>query len=51
MAVTRARDLLVLCGEKGKQGYKGSWRAMLDEAMPAVEALVELAYYVAGRDR
>lgn len=41
VAVTRARDLLVLCGEKGKTSHKGTWRAMLDEAMPAVEALVE----------
>ena len=41
VAVTRARDLLVLCGEKGARGYKGTWREMLDEALPAVDALVE----------
>ena len=40
VAVTRARDLLVLCGEKGSRGA-GTWRALLDEALPAVEALVE----------
>lgn len=41
VAITRARDLLVLCGEKGTRGGKGTWRAMIDEALPRVEALVE----------
>ncbi|WP_373046530.1 UvrD-helicase domain-containing protein [Vulgatibacter sp.] len=42
VAVTRARDLLVLCGEKGKGGTKDTWRHLLDEAMGEVQGLVEV---------
>lgn len=42
VAVTRARDLLVLCGEQGKRGSKQNWRTLLDGALPEVSGLVEL---------
>lgn len=37
VALTRARDHLVLCGEGTRSG---TWRAELERAMPAVESLV-----------
>lgn len=48
VAVTRARDLLILCGEHGKKPHPGAWRSLLDVALPALAPLVHRVALPAG---
>lgn len=42
VAITRARDRLVLCGERGSRGGGGTWRGMLDSVWGSIENSVQV---------